>query len=84
MAAIRSLKWNVVRIIFEAHMPAIYDVDEKTGMHVFMLAAVGDKSDLESTFRLLRMYPPAIMSVYDKECGGLKRKEPCPREEHVK
>ena len=42
-------------------MVAIYERDVVTGLSVFMLAAVGMKSDLESVYRLCREYPVAIV-----------------------
>lgn len=62
-AAVRCLAWYDVTHIFAANMPAIYEADALTGLPLFMLAAVGPNSDLESTYNLLRKYPPAIMSV---------------------
>ena len=41
-------------------MPAVYEVDGETGLEVFMLAAVGEGSDLECVYRLLREFPPEI------------------------
>ena len=45
-------------------MLAVGEVDEAKGMTElagFMLTAVGCDSSLESTFRLLRTFPPAIL-----------------------
>jgi hypothetical protein len=60
-AAAASLRWNDIKCIFEANMVAIYERDVVTGLSVFMLAAVGMKSDLESVYRLCREYPVAIV-----------------------
>ena len=46
--------------IFLANMLAIYKTDTWTGFPMFMLAAVGADSDLESVYRLLREYPVAL------------------------
>ena len=48
--------------VFSVHMPAIYEVDLMTGLPVFMLAAAGPRSDIESVYNLLREYPPAILT----------------------
>jgi len=59
-AAARSLTWVDTRQIFAANMPAINDVDGLTGLPVFMLAAVGPRSNIESIYNLLIEYPSAI------------------------
>jgi len=59
-AAARSLKWFHVRQIFNANMPLIQEIDVLTGLPVFMLAAVGPTSDMESIYNLLKEYPSAI------------------------
>lgn len=62
IAATRSLRWKAcMEEIFVAHMPATYEVDESTGLSLFMLAGVGGGSDLEAVYRLLREFPPAAM-----------------------
>ena len=60
-AAVRSLEWKSVRRVFEANMLAVQEVDSISGLPLFALAAVGVGSDLESAYKLLREYPPAIM-----------------------
>jgi len=60
IGAIRSLKWFYMRLIFAAHMPAIIEGDACTGLQLFMLAAVGPESDLDSIYGLLREHPAAI------------------------
>ena len=59
-AAARSLKWEHMQQMFDGNMPAIYEADEVTALPLFMLAAVGKKSDIESIFNLLKEYPMAI------------------------
>ena len=62
-AAAQSLKWEwepKTKRTFVANMPAVYEVDGETELEVFMLAAVGEGSDLEAVYRLLREYPTAI------------------------
>jgi len=59
-AAARSLEWEIVGQIFKVNMPAILEMDTITGLPLFMLAAVGEGSDLEAVYRLLREYPTAI------------------------
>ena len=58
--AATSLKWKDTQQIFDANMPAIYEVDEVTALPLFMLAAVGENSDIESIFNLLKEYTMAI------------------------
>jgi len=60
-AAVRSLKWSIMRQIFAANMPIIHEIDEMTGLPPFMLAAIGKDSDLESIYNLMKEYP-SIMS----------------------
>jgi len=55
-----DLKWVDLEPIFVANMPAVYKVDAVTGLPVFMLAAVGGSSDMESVYHLLRQLPTAI------------------------
>jgi len=59
-AAARSLKWSDMRQIFAVNMPAIQEVDVLTGLPLFMLAAVGQNSTIESVYHLLKENPPAI------------------------
>jgi len=60
-AAVRSLKWSIMRQIFAANMPIIHEIDEMTGLPPFMLAAIGKDSDLESIYNLMKECP-SIMS----------------------
>jgi len=48
--------------IYNMNMPMIYEIDTQTGLSLFMSAAVGPKSDIESVFNLLKEYPAAIMN----------------------
>jgi len=59
-AAARSLTWRNMRQVFSVNMPVIHDADGMTGLPVFMLAAVGPTSDIESVYGLLNAYPQAI------------------------
>jgi len=59
-AAARSLKWSYTRQIFTVNMPVVDEIDILTGLPLFMLAAVGPVSDIESIYNLLRENPPAI------------------------
>lgn len=62
-AVAKSLKWLHTRQIFIANMPLVQEVDVQTRLPLFMLAAVGMNSDIESTYNLLKEYPPAISSM---------------------
>jgi len=69
-AAARSLPWNTTtQVIFHAYMPALYEVDWLTGLGVFMLAAVGENSDLESVYNLLKENPVAIGRMGERQKG---------------
>lgn len=59
-SAVNSLRWADMRYIFDANMPAVYEVDPVTGLLPCMLAAVGPSSDMESVYRLLKEFPVAI------------------------
>lgn len=59
-AAAVSLKWKDTKCIFDAYMPDIKKPDPVTGFAIFMLAAVGRDSKLESVYRLLRELPHAL------------------------
>jgi len=59
-AAERSLKWNKMEQIFTAYMPVIQEIDDVSGLPLFMLAAAGPASDIESVYNLLNAYPAAI------------------------
>jgi len=65
IAAAMSLKWRNIKYIFNAYKPAIYEYDDKmTGLPVFMLAAVGPNSDIESVYRLCKEHPSALMHSF--------------------
>jgi len=59
-AAAISLRWVKMKLIFDANMPAIYQMDVMTGLPLFMLSAVGQDSDMESTYHLLKEFPSVI------------------------
>jgi len=56
-AAAKSMRWADMKTIFDHNMPAIYEVDALTGLSLYMLAAVGPNSDIESVYNLLRNNP---------------------------
>jgi len=60
-SAALSQKWSDIEPIFAANKLAIYETDEVTGLPLCLLAAVGLDSDIESVYRLLKEYPPALM-----------------------
>jgi len=59
-AAVRSLKWTDMKVIFSVNMSTIEQVDNSTGLPLFMLAATQESSDIESVYNLLKEYPTAI------------------------
>jgi len=61
--AARYLTWIDMQQIFSVKIPAVHEVDIMTGLPVFVLAAVGPTSDIESVYNLLREYPPAIVGL---------------------
>lgn len=63
-AAARSIRWAETGVFFTENMPALHEIDVITGLPLFMLAAVGSDSDLESAYNLLRKYPPAMTLMY--------------------
>lgn len=69
-AAVDSLGWAEVGTVFGSYMPASHEVDGTTGLAVFMSAAVGEESDFESVYGLLRSYPPAIVSCVERTRDG--------------
>jgi len=69
-AAADSLGWAEVGTVFGSYMPASHEVDGTSGLAVFMAAAVGEESDFESVYGLLRSYPPAIVSCVERTRGG--------------
>ena len=59
-AVAKSLKWTFTRQIFVANMPAVYEMDVLSGLPLFMLAAVGPMSDMESVYNILKESLPAV------------------------
>jgi len=59
-AAVRCLKWSNVKQVFTLNMPVINEIDVLTGLPLFMLAATGPTSDIESVYNLLKEYPAAM------------------------
>lgn len=47
------------------NMPAVDEIDVLTDLPLFMLAAVGPTSDIESIYNLLRENPPAVQILSD-------------------
>jgi len=56
-AAVRCLKWSYMEQIFTSNMPVVNEIDELTGLPLFMLAATGPTSDIESVYNLLKIVP---------------------------
>jgi len=59
-AAVRCLKWPYMKQIFTSNMPVVNEIDVLTGLPLFMLAATGPTSDIESVYNLLRECPAAM------------------------
>jgi len=60
-AAEANLCWEELNPILQRDKAAILDVDPKTNMEAFMLAAVGSDSKLESVYALLENHPAAVI-----------------------
>ena len=63
-----GLPWDLVQVLCKEDSTALGQADELTGVWPFMLAARGDggKSDLNTSFELLRTRPHAIDNVEKK------------------
>merc|ERR1711935_648017 len=59
-AAARCLKWSHVKQVFMSNMPVVNEIDLLTGLPLFMLAAIGPTSDIESIYNLLKECPSVI------------------------
>jgi len=59
-AAARCLQWSYMKEIFTSNMPVVNEIDVLTGLPLFMLAATGPTSDIESVYNLLKEYPSAM------------------------
>jgi len=60
-AAEQSVPWSDgVEQILKSYGPAIEFIDVVTGLEVFMLAAVGTNSNIETIFKLLQDHPAAL------------------------
>jgi len=59
-AAARGLKWSYMKQIFNSNMPVVNEIDALTGFPLFMLAATGPTSDMESVYNLLKECPSVI------------------------
>jgi len=61
IASQQNVKWSDgLGNILNGYGAAIEDVDVKTGLEAFMLAAAGKESDLETIYKLLLDHPAAI------------------------
>jgi len=60
-ASEQGVKWSDGMCnILNGYGAAIEEVDVVTGLEAFMLAAVGEESDMETIFKLLQDHPAAI------------------------
>merc|ERR1711935_902425 len=59
--------------IFDYYMSAVNDVDAVTGLSLYMLAAVGPTSDIESVYNLLRENPASLVLHADPPNVGWVR-----------
>jgi len=68
ISADMGLSWELVQVLCKEDSSALGQADELTGVWPFMLAARGDggKSDLTTSFELLRTRPHAIDNVEKK------------------
>ena len=55
------LQWECgLKTVFEAYPAAVNCADPTTGLHAFMLAAVGDDCDVSTVFHLLVEHPGVL------------------------
>jgi len=60
-AAEQSIKWSDGLFnILEGYGAAIEESDTPTGLEAFMLAGIGENSDMETVYKLLENHPAAI------------------------
>ena len=60
--------------IFNAYMPVIHEIDVISGLPLFMLAATGPTSNIESAYNLLKEYPVAISIHQNNSIPTVKRR----------
>jgi len=87
--AANNLNWSDgLQKIFEAYMPAIEETDTVTGLELFMLAAVGQDSNMEAVYNLLKLNPVAIMPrnphIYLDQENSRKRNNPATQDCKIK
>ena len=63
MAHHPQIVWVEMKQFLAANMTVLHKVDSLTGLPLFMLAAVGKSSDLESVYNLLVEYPSVMFTV---------------------
>merc|ERR1712008_327516 len=76
-AAARCLKWSHVKQIFISNMPVVNEIDVLSELPLFMLAAIGPTSDIESVYNLLHECPSGINimnNTHDKHSTERTRK----------
>jgi len=73
-AARKSLKWYYTKQIFTANMPVINEIDPVSGLPLFLIAAVGPASDIESVYNLLNEFPEIISFNDSHSFRSRKRK----------
>eukprot|EP00555_Chaetoceros_dichaeta_P010263 CAMPEP_0198270964 /NCGR_PEP_ID=MMETSP1447-20131203/47296_1 /TAXON_ID=420782 /ORGANISM="Chaetoceros dichaeta, Strain CCMP1751" /LENGTH=342 /DNA_ID=CAMNT_0043963313 /DNA_START=87 /DNA_END=1115 /DNA_ORIENTATION=- len=71
-AAKNDMKWEKMKQIFDVNMPAIYEVDWLSGLPMFMMAAEGPQSDLESVYNLLKQHPLGICMMKERKEGRVE------------
>jgi len=60
-ASEQGVKWSEgLGMIVNGNGGAIEDIDVITGLEAFMLAAIGNNSDMETVYKLLQDHPAAI------------------------
>lgn len=64
-AAAESVRWADMKYIFDNYMSAVNEVDASTGLSLYMLAAVGPNSNIESIYNLLKENPASLTLYTD-------------------
>jgi len=70
----KSLKWYYTKQIFTANMQIINKIDARSGLPLFLLAAAGPTSDIESVYNLLKEFP-GMLSLNDSQLSRSKKRK---------
>jgi len=60
------MQWSKMKRIFTSNMPAVNEIDVVTGLPLFLFAATGPFSDIESVYNLLKEVPAAMNIINNR------------------